>query len=151
MNVRVLIVFLCFGCLWAATAYATLGEKVEAPRGTLLAIPSTSASPSSMYSVHESVSNGTQIKEFADSSDIVFAVGWNGPHHPDLQKLFGKHFASFKAAQNRAKTGSAHTRGTLEVKASDIVVRVGGHMGAVRGFAYVPSLVPQGVSVEDLK
>jgi len=129
--------------MWIALpAQATLGEKFESTYQLKLA-------PTSGYSTHENKSDSSTVKEFADKNGVVFAVTWSGSHHPDLKKLFGKHFTHYKAALAQSPRG--HGRAPVEVKNDDIVVRVGGHMGAVHGFAYVPSLVPEGVSVEDLK
>jgi hypothetical protein len=142
-----------FSAAWIMPpAYATLGEKVQSghPDSLFTGTSSTHVSHASGYSTYASeTQNSTTIKEFADNSGIVFAVGWSGQHHPDLMRLFGKHFSNFKTAL--AQTPRGPHRAPLEIKNSDIVVRMGGHMGAVRGFAYVPSLVPDGVSVGDLK
>jgi hypothetical protein len=101
------------------------------------------------YTVQESQTpDGTTVREYVSSAGVVFAVTWNGPQPPDLRQLFGsKYFAEW---QDAAKAQPAR-RGPLRVHQSDLVVHSGGHMRAYSGQAYVPQLVPAGVSVDELQ
>lgn len=138
----------------ASPAHAVLGERVDSLHTEMAALPNPqlTVTKSDGYSVHEIKSDDNTIKEFADKNGLVFAVSWSGIHSPDLRKLFGSHFQSYKSAlASHEKNPLRPSRAPVEVKNDDIVVRTGGHMRAVRGFAYLPSRVPDGISIQDLK
>ena len=91
--------------------------------------------------------SGTVVKEFVSPAGIVFAVSWHGPTMPDLKQTLGsQYFSQLEAAQKRRRFGHNH----VEVRSSKFVLHAGGHMRAFYGMAYVPSLVPSGVSLSDL-
>jgi hypothetical protein len=98
--------------------------------------------------VHElRLPSGTIVREYLDASGTVFAVTWRGPFKPDLPTLLGRYFDSYASAPRSA--GS--TRSRLAIDQANLVVRAGGHQRAFVGLAYVPQLLPPGVSVADLQ
>jgi hypothetical protein len=156
--------FLLMGfCFLASNAFGALGQSEASVKedmrmfsnAQVSASPSTAPSTVSgtaqdqKFSIQEIDSQFTQVREFIDDSGQVFAVTWLGAHHPKLSQLFGKYFQSYKATllQTAKKPG----RAALTVKNDEIVVKMGGHMGGVHGFAYIPKLLPDGVSLQDLK
>jgi len=101
------------------------------------------------YTVHEyTLDSGTVVREYAQSSGMVFAVSWEGPVMPNLQQLLGsEHFTTFTAAaRSRGRSG-----GPMVLQQSGLVVRSTGHMRAFAGQAYLPGQLPQGVSIEDIR
>jgi len=90
---------------------------------------------------------GTVVREYVSPSGKVFAVAWDGPRMPDLEQLFGSYFASYQDAARTRRAG----HGPLRVDQPGLVVHSGGHMRAFSGQAYVPQLLPQDVSVEEIK
>ena len=132
-------------------AFAALGgdaSSVEADRVKLKG-QVHSATPGSGYSVHEmQLPSGTTVREYVSADNKVFAVTWSGPTMPDLQQTLGTYYEQFKAAAASGPRGSHHH---LTVRQPDLVVQSGGHMRAHFGKAYVPSLLPQNVSVDDIK
>jgi hypothetical protein len=100
------------------------------------------------FSVHElQLAGGTQVRQYANSANQVFAVAWQGPSIPDLQQLLGTYFPRYsKAAQalGRMRRGAA-------VEDSDLVIRTGGHPRAFFGVAYLPAQIPQGVTLEEIR
>lgn len=100
------------------------------------------------YTVEEiTLPSGTVVKEFVSPAGIVFAVSWHGPTLPNLEQTLGsQYFGQLKAAEKTRRFGHNH----VEVKGPKFVVHAGGHMRAFYGVAYVPSLVPSGVSLSDL-
>jgi len=99
------------------------------------------------YEIHEMVTpQGTTVREFASRSGKVFAVAWKGPFKPDLRQTLGSYFETYRAAPRAA--GS--TRSHASVVERDLVVHALGHMRSFSGLAYVPSLVPPGVSPNEL-
>lgn len=101
------------------------------------------------YTVQEmQAPDGTVVREYVSSAGVVFAVTWKGPQVPDLQQLFGSKY--FAEAQDAAKAQPMR-RGPTRLQRPDLVVESGGHMRSYFGRAYVPQLVPQGVSVDQLQ
>lgn len=137
--------------LFPALSSATLGEAVDSPAKNLsMAKMSQKVSTSTeKYSVHEYEQNGNTVREYADSSGVVFAVGWNGISKPDLDALFGSYYSEYKDAfaNNPRNYGTK----SVSLKTSKLVIHRSGRMRDQHGFAYVQSLVPEGVNVEDLK
>ncbi|HZT70596.1 MAG TPA: DUF2844 domain-containing protein [Terriglobia bacterium] len=97
------------------------------------------------YSVNElTTPEGKRVREFVSAKGMVFGVAWRGPTLPDLRQLLGTYFSQVQqAAQPRRRRG-----GPLVIKTKDFILVSGGHMRAFHGFAYVPSLLPAGVSAE---
>ncbi len=92
---------------------------------------------------------GTLVKEFISPAGVVFAVSWRGPVMPDLAQTLGStYFTMLKAteASERGRLGRDH----VQLRTPQLVVHAGGHMRFFFGVAYVPSLVPAGVSISAL-
>lgn len=134
----------------ASPAVAELGgnvTSVEADQQHLMAQRRILAAAA--YTVQEiQMPSGTVVREYVSPASIVFAVTWNGPQMPDLRQLFGSKY--FGEWQDAVKAQGLRHR-PMQVRQSDLVVQSGGHMRAHFGRAYVPQLVPQGVSVDQLQ
>ena len=101
-----------------------------------------------MYTQYEiQLPSGTVVREYVSPTGTVFAVAWEGPLLPDLQQLMGSYFEQYvKAVQTQA--GGA---GPRVIQLPGLVVYAGGHMRAFLGKAYVPQMLPQGVTPEQLQ
>ncbi len=107
------------------------------------------AVPARSYSVQEvKTGDGTVVREYVSAEGKVFGVAWNGAIMPDLQQLFGDSFATF---QSEVKSRGPAARGALRIDRSDLVVQSGGHMRAYSGRAYLPQLLPAGVSAAEIE
>jgi hypothetical protein len=135
--------------LWPCMASATLGE----PESSIAAEPqlgrvSIKATDLGTYRVHESaLRSGTVVREYAAPNGNVFAVTWRGPFVPNLKQLLGRYFEEYAAGAKTNRMDRHH----LEVRQSDLVVQVGGHMRATAGRAYLPQGLPAGVTPGDLQ
>jgi len=134
-------------------AKAALGDtvaSVQADRVSMKGQLRTRSEPG--YSVQEiAAANGVRVREFVSSSGVIFAVSWSGPALPDLRQALGSYFAQYRtsvAAQRASGQRSGHHH--VEIRAPSLVVHAGGHMRQYFGLAYVPSLVPQNLSISDL-
>ena len=130
---------------------AALGESsdsIASDKKALKAVGSATVT-SSKYTVHEFQSGGTTIREYVSSSGIVFGIAWKGLTYPDLTPLLGTYAAEHKKAASHAKRqpGSRHSK----IKSDNIVVEKWGHMRNLQGRAYVPDLIPEGVTVGEIK
>ena len=135
----------------AGQVQATLGEfaaSVESDRKALSAVQS-SGEVRNGYTIQEVSSDSTVVREYVSSSGVVFGIAWNGLTHPDLNQLLGSYAAEYLEAlqQTARKPGYRH----LQVKTGRIVVEKWGHMRNLRGRAYVPALIPPGVSVDEIR
>ena len=131
-------------------AFAGLGEdasSVEADQAHVQGRLQTRSSQA--YTVHEIQDpTGTVVREYVSASGKVFAVAWQGPWPPDLRQVLSGYFAEFQqAAQASAQTG----RKPIVIEHPGFVMHAGGHMRFFAGRAYVPSMLPQGVSAEELR
>ncbi len=138
------------GCFLASrAALAALGadvSSVESDRVHMKAAAVTTTT-SALYTVHQmQTPGGTIVREFANAGGVVFAVTWRGPFPPDLRQTLGAYFQKYQSAPRAGRHG--HTHDTVEQP--DLVVHSGGHLRAFAGIAYVPQLVPQGVSMDQL-
>ena len=135
----------------AGQVHAALGEplfSVERDQEALSAVQSAGKVRDG-YTVQELVSDSTTIREYVSASGIVFAVAWNGLVHPDLTLLLGSYADEYQKTlqQTPREPGRRH----LRVKTSEAVVEQWGHMRNLQGRAYVPALLPPGVSTDEIK
>ena len=133
------------------SAQATLGEpaaSVESDRKALSAQPRTPSARGS-YTVQEVVSDANTVREYVSSSGVVFAVAWNGLTHPDLTPLLGTYVDDYRQALQKTKRTPG--RRSLTAKGDRVVVEKWGHMRNLQGRAYVPALIPSGVSLDEIK
>jgi hypothetical protein len=93
--------------------------------------------------------SGTVVHEYLSRAGKVFAVTWQGPMPPDLRQLFGSYFEPFRSAAAAQSRPGGHRQ--LSIAQSDFVVQAIGHLRTFQGKAFVPSLVPAGVSVAELE
>ncbi len=104
--------------------------------------------PARPYSVREiQTEDGGTIREYVTADGKVFGVAWAGPTMPDLRALFGEHFEEFREGVRARR----NARGPVSVAQPNLVVQSGGHMRAFRGRAWVPQLLPAGVSGDEIK
>lgn len=94
--------------------------------------------------------SGTTVREYISPSGKVFAVSWTGPAKPDLRQLFGNYFQQFVNASSSVRHGAAARR-HFEVQQPDLIVQSSGRMRAFYGRAYVPSLMPSGITPADIR
>jgi hypothetical protein len=90
-----------------------------------------------------------RVREFLNRSGVVFAVSWSGPVMPDLQPLLGAHFAAYRAGLAALSHPGLHR--SVRIASPELVVESGGHLRAYTGRAYLPALIPAGVTVTDLR
>ena len=128
--------------------WAVLGEpvsSVETDRGALsgqLRMTSTQ-----LYTIHEITTSEFVVREYVHR-DVVFAVTWRGRRPPNLVTLFGSYFQEYQEVAAAAASNGPRMRGMTRLQGPNVVVEAGGHPGDIRGRAYIPSLLPSGVTKE---
>ena len=144
---RTAICSLLVTCL-SAPALAALGgdaTSVEADRakmkGTLHATPTVD------YTVHEiQIPGGVVVHEYVSSQGKVFAVSWRGPGMPNLPQLLGDYSAQLAQASSRPHYNHHH----LNVATPDVIMQQSAHLHSFFGRAWVPALMPQNFSLNDI-
>ena len=86
--------------------------------------------------------SGIVLHEYLAPSGAVYAVTWRGTRAPDLKAMLGAYFPQLASASKRGSHHDATLTGT------DFVMRSIGHGHDVHGRAWVPSLVPAGVTID---
>lgn len=131
------------------SASAALGENATSTEADRVSMNATLRMlPAANYTVHEiQTPSGTIVREYVSSAGTVFAVAWRGPVMPDLRQALGSYFNRYVEAANGTHAGHRHRA----IREPDLVVQSNGHMRAFSGRAYVPQLLPQGVTVEEIR
>ena len=134
-----------------APAYAALGGDAASVASDASALRGEiHSTPLQQYDIQEITSgNGIRLREYLDRNGLVFAVAWSGPAMPDLQKLLGASYQTYTTAV--AAANHPGLKRPLRIATSDLVVESEGHMRAYTGRAYLPALIPAGISPADLR
>jgi hypothetical protein len=145
--------------LGLAAAYLTSAGRVEATLGevedsvlsdeTALVAKRVSKTVRNGYTVQELRSDSVTVREYIAPTGVVFAIAWNGLMHPDLTPLLGTYADEYETAMRHASREPG--RRNRQVETNRVVVEKWGHMRNLQGRAYVPALIPSGVSVDEIK
>jgi hypothetical protein len=143
----VIVVLLASG----QSAQAFLGGKADSVRTDQQAFKAVQRATTALngYTVEEVVYEATSVREFVSPAGVVFAIAWNGYVHPELTQLLGSYWDEYSTAQLKALRKSGSRR--LKLATDNIVVEKWGHMRNLHGRAYVPALVPEGLSIDEIK
>jgi Protein of unknown function (DUF2844) len=133
-------------------AFAALGGDVGSIAADQVQMNATLKITSAVrYTVHEIRSPaGTAVREYVSLEGQVFGVDWQGPFMPNLQQILGKYFQQYSAGVRDAKKKYAGRR-PLNLQQPNLVVQTGGHMRAYVGRAYVPEMLPEGITPEEIR
>lgn len=129
--------------------FATLGEPVASVQTDQAHMKgSLRVTQNAAYSVHEiQAQPGAVVREYASPQGTVFGVAWQGPGYPDMRQLLGTYFDQYAQAMRTRTT----RRGPVYLQLPGLVVQVSGHARAFTGKAYVPQMLPQGVTADTVK
>ncbi len=150
--------FICIICLGLGVgiflnwqlAVATLGKSAESTasdRKAFSAVQRNSIRHNG-YTVQEFESKANIVREYVSPCGVVFAVAWSGLSHPDLTSLLGS--CDEEYLQALPHSSREHGQRNFLVKANRVIVEKWGYVRSVQGRAYVPALVPSGVSIDEV-
>ncbi len=143
-----LLALTAVGAIMPHAAMAALGgpeTSASADAATMHAAVKSEDAPG--YRVHTmQLPSGTVLREYATVAGTVFAVAWSGPTIPNLQQILGGYYPAFMSGARASRTGHHH----LQIRREDFVMQSSGHMRAFTGRAYLPQVIPAGVSLDEL-
>lgn len=149
MKLTSIVLFSALFAAAATPALAALGgdaNSVQADQARMKGELRITAA--SGYTVHEiTTAYGTQVREFAGADGKVFAVSWNGPFNPDLRQVLGGYYDQFVQAASSVHGNHRH----LLIQQPGLVVQNSGRMRAFSGRAWVPTMLPQSFSVDEIQ
>jgi len=103
------------------------------------------------FTVHQiNSSANTVVKEYVSPDGKVFAITWHSQFIPNMQQLLGIYYQQFADAAAAQREGHFGRR-ALNIQQPGLVIQNGGHMRSYFGRAYVPAMVPQGVTTGDIQ
>jgi hypothetical protein len=147
---RTMFIFLFLLMMGTVPAWAVLGEyesSISVDQEVLQGQRREEARTG--YRLHTITSaNGAVVKEFVSPAGKVFGISWQAPNMPRLDQLLGANMTELEQALQGRK---GHRGGPLVVETPKLVFVSGGHSRFFIGRAYVPSLVPAGVSMEGVR
>jgi hypothetical protein len=147
-----LIIFYLAAFTLATTqrAQAALGQSIDSvasDRKTLSAVQRATTTHTG-YSVQELKSDANLVREYVSPSGVVFAIAWNGLSPPDLTPLLGTYVGEYQEALRHTvrQKGKRYS----QVKTTNVIVEKWGRMRNMWGRAYIPTLIPNGVSIDEI-
>ena len=133
-------------------AFAGLGEDVSSVQADQAHVQGTlRTTQTSSYTIHEiKAPTGTVVREYVSTSGKVFAVAWQGPWPPDMRQILASYFGQYlQAAKTQANSRTG--RRPLVIEQPGLALQSGGHMRSFAGRAYIPEMLPQGISAEAIR
>ena len=142
--------FFIISMFFSSQSMAALGDQFVGSSSTSSSakVKQTTSSGAS-FTVSESTDpNGIFVRQYVDSSGLVFGIAWKGSFVPDLENLLGGFTADFKSAVH--KKGKLRGSRRLKVDTGFIVVEGGGRQRDQSGRAYIPVKLPEGFDLKDM-
>ena len=119
--------------------WAILGEPASSVETDRVALAGQlSMIPTQLYTIQEITTSELVLREYVS----------RGRRPPNLVSLLGAYFQEYQEAAAAAAANGPRMRGMTRIQGARVVVETGGHPGDIRGRAYVPSLLPSGVTKE---
>ena|SRR5579885_1885970 len=101
------------------------------------------------YSVHILKSDiGVLVREYVSADGRVFAISWRGPFMPEMKLILGSYFREYRSAL--ISQPRQMRRSFVRLTRSTLVVESVGHLRDYSGKAYDPTLIPSGVTPDEL-
>jgi len=109
--------------------------------------------------MHEiTASSGAKVREYVTPGGAVFGVAWEGQFPPNFEQLLGPYYQQLQDALAQQKSAEqesgqqAHARrGPVFVRTPGLVFAQSGRPRSLQGQAYIPQLIPQGVTASDIR
>ena len=142
----------CIALAGSSAAFAALGGdagSVAIDRVAFAAQLRTTATL--QYDVHEISSGAQTVHEYVSRQGQVFAVTWQGAVRPNMRQLLGEYFGRFQSAAVVAHQQNPGQHRQFHLARPDLVIVSSGRLRNFRGIAYLPTLMPAGVTADQLQ
>jgi hypothetical protein len=148
---RFLILVLVSALGFTSTSLAGLGDRAESisTDSSRMVARRMNADVFRKYSVQTLETDATTLKEYVNSEGLIFAVTWQGLDHPDLSVILGSYYPGYQKAD--AETPAHRGLRQRNLQKENLVVQKWGQMRNLQGRAYDPSLLPSGVTLNEIK
>jgi hypothetical protein len=148
-SVLALLAGLC-ACSLAAAALGEAADSVHRDQVRMMAM--RRQANALRYQVHTlSTADGSAIKEFVTTGGAVFAVVWHTRFKPDFGQLLGRHHPTYVGLAQEAIAARPGIHRHLSQQRGDLVVTASGFLNNFSGRAYLVSLLPQGVNLDEIR
>ena len=87
---------------------------------------------------------GVKVRQFVSRTGLVFAVAWDGPVLPDMERLLGGYYPLYQTALQQRKR-------SVRVDTPTLSLESGGMMRAFVGRAFLPDHLPTGITAVDIQ
>ena len=139
--------------MFALPSFAGLGEDISSVQADQAHMQGNlRTTQAQAYTVQEiQAPTGIIVREYVSpTTGKVFGVAWQGPWPPDMRQILGNYFGQYQQAL-QAQANSHAGRRPLVIQQSGLILQAGGHMRSFAGRAYIPEMLPQGVSAEVIR
>jgi len=139
--------------MFALPSFAGLGEdvsSVQVDRAHMQGNLRTTQAQA--YTVQEiQAPTGIIVREYVSpTTGKVFGVTWQGPWPPDMRQILASYFGQYQQAL-QSQANSHAGRRPLVIQQPGLILQAGGHARSFAGRAYIPEVLPQGVSAEVIR
>jgi hypothetical protein len=142
----------CIAVVPGASALAALGGDTASVAADRIAFAAQLRSTATLqYDVHEIDSGAQTVREYVTRQGQVFAVTWQGALQPNLRQLLGQYFPRFQSAAAAAHQQSPGQHRQFQLTQPDLVILSSGRLRNFHGIAYLPTLMPAGVTTDQLR
>jgi hypothetical protein len=131
---------------------AALGAPLPlAPVSNLRMVARSMVDAKPGHSVHKSVMpDGSQVQEFVSNGGVVFAVSWRTLYKPNLLNLLGTSYPTYVSAARHASERPGIQR-HFKYEGPDLVIKSRSHLNVFTGLAYRRSLLPPGITADQIE
>lgn len=139
--------------MFALPSFAGLGEDISSVQADQAHMQGNlRTTQAQAYTVQEiQAPTGIIVREYVSpTTGKVFGVAWQGPWPPDMRQILGNYFGQYQQAL-QAQANSHAGRRPLVIQQPGLILQAGGHARSFAGRAYIPEMLPQGVSAEVIR
>jgi len=135
----------------ANAAHANLGGNAASVVADQAELHGTLAAYSRpQFAIQEiATDSGMMLREYLTPAGVVFAICWSGPAPPDLEQLLGAAYADY--VQALSQLNRSGSKRSVRLISDALIVEQEGHLRAYVGRAILRGMLPEGVTVEQLR
>jgi hypothetical protein len=142
----------CIALAGSSAALAALGgDAASVATDRVVFAAQLRSTATVQYDVHEISSGAQTVHEYVSRQGQVFAVTWQGSVPPNMRQLLGEYFGRFQSAAVVAHQQTPGQHRQFNLAQPDLVILSSGRLRNFRGIAYLPTLMPAGMTADQLQ